>query len=245
MLIVGNWKAYVDTKDKAKRLVASAKRLTQYADIAIAMPYPYLGLFSGDSKSKLSFAAQDVSTSTGGASTGEVTASMLASLGVTYVIVGHSERRAAGETDEMILEKVKRALAQNITPILCIGESERDENAAYLGHVRAQIAAIVAPLTQKERLSIVIAYEPIWAIGKTANESIQPVDLQEMVLYIRKVLGDYLPGKSAQKVRVIYGGSVEPSNIRALAGGSGVDGFLPGHASADVQTFAALVKAVA
>jgi len=244
MLIIANWKAYVDTTEKAKKLFTSAKRLTQYADIALAMPHPYIGMCASGPKSKVSLAAQDVSISTGGADTGEVTASTLASLGVTYTIVGHSERRAKGEADEMILEKVKRLLAHNITPILCIGEKERDMDATYLNVVRAQITAVFSQLSQKERLSMVIAYEPVWAIGKTAAESIQPVELEEMVLYIRKVLGEYLPGKSASKVRVLYGGSAEPGNARALAGGSGVDGFLVGHASVDVPTFSALIKAV-
>jgi len=243
MLIVANWKAYVDTADKAKKLFASAKRLAQSADIALAMPYPYLGLFAGN-KSTVALASQDVSISTGGADTGEVTASTLASLGVSYSVVGHSERRAKGETDEMVLEKVKRLLAHNVTPIVCVGEAERDLDARYLSGIRAQLAAVFAHLSQKERLSIVVAYEPIWAIGKTAAESIQPLELEEMVLYIRKVLGDYLPGKSAQKVRVLYGGSTEPTNARALAAGSGVDGFLVGHASVDAPTFSALVKAV-
>ena len=244
MLIVANWKAYVDTAEKAKKLVAAGKRLAQHADIALAMPAPYIGMFANGPKSKLALAAQDVSISTGGADTGEITASTLASLGVAYVVVGHSERRAKGETDEMILEKVKRALAQNITPILCVGETERDEDAKYLNSVRAQVAAVFAGLSQKERLSLIVAYEPIWAIGKTAAESIQPVDLEEMVLYIRKVIGEYLPGKSPSKVRILYGGSTEPANIRALAGGGRVDGFLVGHASVDVPTFTALVKAV-
>ncbi len=243
MLIVANWKAYVDTAEKAKKLFTSAKRLTQHADIALAMPHPYIGMCAG-AKSAVMLAAQDVSASTGGADTGEVTASTLASLGVSYVIVGHSERRAKGEDDALILEKVQRALAHNLTPILCIGEQERDPDAKYLNHVRAQLAAVFSKLSQKERLAMVVAYEPIWAIGKTAAESIQPVDLEEMVLYIRKVLGDYLPGKSAQKVRILYGGSTEPTNARALAGGSGVDGFLVGHASVDVPTFSALVKAI-
>jgi triosephosphate isomerase len=93
-------------------------------------------------------------------------------------------------------------------------------------------------------MQLVIAYEPIWAIGKSAAEAITPADLTEMVLYIRKVLAEYLPGKGSGKIRILYGGSVEPSNIRALAAASGVDGFLVGHASTDAQSLGALVKAV-
>lgn len=240
MLIVGNWKTYVDSAERAKKLYTAAARLTAKADIALAMPTPYLGLMK---KGKVALGAQDVSDTTK-VDTGEVTASMLASVGVTYVIVGHSERRARGESDERIVEKVRRALAAKLIPIVCVGETERDVDATYLTHVRRQIAAVYAPLSPKERSTIVLAYEPVWAIGKSAAESIQPTDLTEMVLYIRKVLADYLPGKAAQKALVLYGGSTEPANARALASGTGIDGFLVGHASVEPEQFAGIVKAV-
>lgn len=240
MLIVANWKTYVDSAEKAKKLHLAARRLTDKANIVLAMPYPYLGMFG---KSKVSLASQDISETTK-VDTGEVTGSMLASVNASHVIVGHSERRARGESDTLILEKVRRALAHKLTPILCIGESERDMDAKYLSAVRAQLHSVFHPLSQKERLSIVVAYEPVWAIGKTASESIHSTDLAEMVLYIRKVLGEYLPGKSAAKVKILYGGSAEATNARDLAGGSGIDGFLVGHASVDAASFAALVKAV-
>lgn len=246
MLIVGNWKAYVDSLEKAKRLYAVAKRLSAagHHEIVIAPSAPHLGFLAGGNRSSVEFAAQDISSSLGGAATGEVTAGVVANLGATYVIVGHSERRAQGESDALVLEKVQHALAQGLVPILCIGERERDAEAHYLNTLRAEIAAVFAPLSPKQRLQVVIAYEPIWAIGKSASEAITPADLNEMILYIRKVLADYLPGRASAKVRVIYGGSVEPGNIRALAAGSGIEGFLVGHASTDAQTFGALVKAV-
>ena len=246
MLIVGNWKAYVQSEEKAKKLFASAKLLAKNLsdEIVLAVPAPYLGLFSPTNRSKVAFAAQDISRSTGGAATGEVTATLLRDLGVKYAIIGHSERRAMGETDEIVSEKVRHAHANKIIPIVCVGERERDADAKYLNLLRAQIHAVFEPLSQKERQNTVIAYEPIWAIGKTSADALGSSDLTEMVLYIRKILGDYLPGRSPAKVKLIYGGSVEPANIRSLAEGTGVDGFLPGHASADVEIFAALVKAV-
>jgi triosephosphate isomerase (TIM) len=103
---------------------------------------------------------------------------------------------------------------------------------------------VFSTLTAKQRLQIVLAYEPIWAIGKTAAEAITPADLEEMMLYIRKILGAYIPGKGASKVQVLYGGSVEAGNARALAEGTGIDGFLPGHASVESDSFSAIVKAV-
>ncbi len=245
MLIVGNWKAYVESGTKAKALFASAKRLSSKGghEIAVAPSFPYIGMLAGG-KGGPALGAQDVSATTGGAATGEVAAGALAALGVEYVIVGHSERRAAGETDSIVTEKARHALAHGIIPILCIGETERDAEALYLKTIRAQISAVMALLTAKERLAIVIAYEPVWAIGKTGSEAITPADLGEMVLYIRKILADFMPGRANMRVRVIYGGSVDPDNIRMLANGTSVDGFLVGRASTDVTTFSSLVKAL-
>lgn len=245
MIIVANWKAYVDSVAKAKTLVTSAKKLASKGnvEIVIAPPAPYLSLFA-DKKGKPAIAAQNISDSAGGASTGEVTAPLLHNLGVSYAIIGHSERRAMGESNERIASKVMQALSNGITPIVCIGENERDADAMYLHFLRTQISSIFAPLSQKDRARVVLAYEPLWAIGKSAAESITPNDLYEMILYIRKVLAEYFTGKNADKVQILYGGSVEPGNIRALAEGDQINGFLVGHASVDASTFAALVKAV-
>ncbi len=251
-MIVANWKAYVAQPDAAKALVATARRLAGKGSgknaprIVLAPPAPFLGMLmrADSAKDPVAFCAQDLSDSTGGAATGETTAALLSALGVRYVILGHSERRAMGETDALIASKVQHALAQGLAPIVCIGERERDPASEYLHFLRAQIAAVFEPLSQKERAQIVLAYEPLWAIGKSAAESIAPADLHEMALYIRKVLAEYLPGQGAQAVPILYGGSVEPGNIRDLAAGSEVQGFLIGHASVDAASFAALVKAV-
>lgn len=246
MLVVANWKAYIESLAKAKRLYAASKRLGQRGRVTIVLapPAPYLASLGVGNRSKIAFAVQDVSETLGGAATGEVTAAAAADAGATYAIIGHSERRAMGDTDEKVYHKVQHALAHGLTPILCIGESVRDEEAHYLTQLRNQLAAVFGPLSQKERMRIVVAYEPIWAIGKTAQDAITPADLQEMVLYIRKMLGEYLPGKGGARIPVLYGGSVESDNIRALASGTGIDGFLVGHASCDVTTFGALIKAL-
>jgi len=245
MLVVGNWKTYVRTREKAKKLLAVAKRLAvgRKITIVIAPPAPYLGLLAG-SKGTVALAAQDISDSLDTIETGEVTAPLLKELGVKYAIIGHSERRARGETDALIAEKVRCALVHGITPILCVGERERDHDAKYLAFIRGQITSAFAGVSPKDLLDVVIAYEPVWAIGKTDADAIHPADLTEMVLYIRKVLGDFIPGKGAARVRVIYGGSAEPENARALAGGGGIDGFLVGHASVDATMFAGIVKAL-
>jgi triosephosphate isomerase (TIM) len=242
MLIVSNWKAYVESVEKAKQLAAAAKKLAGNThELVLCVPAPYIGVLAGT----VALGAQDISATLGGAATGEVTASLVADLGATYAIVGHSERRAMGETDELILEKVRRALAHKLTPILCVGERERDEDAMYLSFVRAQLAAVFGNLTQKECAHMVVAYEPVWAIGKGAAEAITKEDLREMVSYIRKVIGGYVPAKVASSVRVLYGGSAEAVNAPILAEESTVDGFLVGHASTDVASYSALIKALA
>ncbi|MBU2330283.1 triose-phosphate isomerase, partial [Patescibacteria group bacterium] len=120
----------------------------------------------------------------------------------------------------------------------------RDPDAQYLKEVRQQISVVMEALSQKERLQVVLAYEPVWAIGKTGADAITAGDLAEMVLYIRKILGDYIPGRATTKVKILYGGSVDAENIRMLASGTGVEGFLVGRASADVAAFSGLVKAL-
>jgi triosephosphate isomerase len=248
MIIVSNWKAYVEGPAKAKALVAAAKRAAakQGIEVVIAPPAPLLGMFAGKTSKKdaVAFAAQDVSNTTGGAASGETTAALLEGMGVTHAIIGHSERRAMGESDELIASKVQHALAHGLTPIVCIGERMRDEDAAYLTVLKSQIASVYGPLSPKERMRIILAYEPVWAIGKSAAESIAPTDLHEMVLYLRKVLAESFPGRSAQNVAILYGGSVEPGNIRDLAAGGQVQGFLIGHASVEVKSFNALAKAL-
>lgn len=244
MLIVANWKAYVDGVARAKALVANAKRLASRSrhTFVLAPSAPHLGLFPKAGKRNLQFAAQDVSEKAGGAATGEVPASLLRELGVGYVIIGHSERRALGETDTVIAVKAKQAFAAGLVPILCIGERARDVDARYLKELRDELASVLNALNPKERAKLVIAYEPIWAIGKSARDAITSADLKEMILYIRKMLGQHMPTRTANKIRVIYGGSVEPGNIRELAKEGGVDGFLIGHASVDARMFSALVK---
>ena len=246
MLIVANWKAYVQEKARAKKLLTTSKRLAGRFrhTIVLAPPSPLLGALAVGTASKVAFAAQDVSATVGGAKTGEVTAGAFAAAGATYAIVGHSERRAAGDTNAIVLEKLRHILAQGLLPILCVGERARDEESRYLAFVREELESVFAPLSPKERALVIVAYEPIWAIGKTSSDAIAPEELTEMVLYLRKVLAELLPGKSAARAKILYGGSVEPENVRALAGASGVDGFLIGHASTDPETFAGLVKAL-
>lgn len=242
MLIIGNWKSYVEKKEDAKTLAASVKRLAGKTKhkLVIAPPAPYLALLAGDKRALVKTASQDVSDTAGGAATGEISAATVRAAGASYAIIGHSERRARGESDALIADKLVRAFAAGLIPVLCVGEKERDANASYLQTLRTQIESALTKITPKERTKVVFAYEPVWAIGKTAAEAASPRDVAEMMLYIKKVLAPL----GAEKATVLYGGSVEPANAKALMKEGGVSGFLVGHASADQKTFAALVAAV-
>lgn len=246
MLIVANWKAYVEDTEKARALLASAKRLAKKhgLELVVAPPAPLLGLLSAARSAPVALAAQDVSATVGGAHTGEATAAAFRAAGASYALAGHSERRAAGDTDAVVAEKLRHALAHGLVPILCVGEGARDGDGRYLAYVRAQIASALEGLSARERATVVVAYEPVWAIGKTATDAIGPDDLHETVLYIRKVLAELLPGRSAARAKILYGGAVEPSNARGLAAAAGIDGLLVGHASVDLAGFSALVAAL-
>lgn len=245
MLVVANWKAHVEDATKAKLLASLAKKLsrTSRIHIVLAPPAPLLGLISSR-PGKIAFAAQDISATTGGAQTGENTVGAYAAAGASYVILGHSERRAAGETETIIGEKLARTLAHGLVPILCIGEHERDKEGKYLSVIRESLTKALLPLGLKDRAKVAIAYEPVWAIGKSAQDAIAPSDLAEMILYIRKVLAELLPGTTGAKAVILYGGSVEAGNARTLSEQSGIDGFLVGHASAEPDMFGALVRAL-
>lgn len=246
MIIVANWKAKVETVAQAKKLVTASKKIadSKKHNLIVAPSAPHLGLLAYGTKTKLAFASQDISQTAGTAQTGEVTGKMLVGVGVTYVIIGHSERRALGDTQEILVLKLRNALASRLIPIVCIGEHERDVEAHYLSVLRTQITQVLTPLSAKDRAQIIFAYEPLWAIGKQASLGIQPEDLNEMVSYIRKVLSDFLPGKASEKSIILYGGAVEQSNAKALTHDTGINGLLVGHASSDATSFMALAKAL-
>lgn len=248
MFIAANWKAYVEDAERAKKLFAVSKRLaTRFADkheILLAPSAPFLGMLAYGNRSNVMFASQDISAGVSGAHTGQTTSAMVRAVGATHAIVGHSELRAAGDTNDIVMQKIQHSIGQDLTPILCVGERKRDENAQYLSFVREEILSALKPLSNKDRARVVLAYEPIWAIGKTASESITQTDLTEMVLYLRKVLSDVLSGNASRRACILYGGSVEPDNARMLAEGTGIDGFLIGHAATQPETFQALVCAL-
>ena len=178
----------------------------------------------------------------GGAYTGKISPAQIYALGVSYVILGHSEQRALGETSEMIQKKIKAALAYRLNVILCIGEKERDVRGHYLSVLKDEIKKSLGKIHSRDMRRLIIAYEPLWAIGAEAKRADTPDALFEIVIFIRKVLSDIYNKTVAFQVPVLYGGSVNAENAEAFLRGSGINGFLVGRASLDSKEFGEILK---
>lgn len=233
------------TSQMAVRLAQDLKKClarTDEVEVVIAPPSVYLNgaksVQNGDRPFKLG--AQNVHWEKLGAHTGEVSLSMLKSFGVKYVIIGHSERRAEGETDEMVNKKVLATIAEELTAVVCVGERKRDHAAHYLTFIEQEVHAACAGLSRSKLDRLVIAYEPIWAIG--TGDTATPEDVHEMKLFIEKVLSDMYGRTYAEKVRILYGGSVTGKNASQLMAEGMVDGFLVGGASLRASEFCEIAK---
>ena len=245
-LLAGNWKMNLDHLEAIHLVQGLAIALDDAgfdysrADVVVIPPFTDIRsvqtVVEGDNL-KIQYGAQDISTHASGAFTGEVSAEMLTKLGVTFVIVGHSERRQYhGETDALVGEKASVALAAGITPIICCGEGLDVRKAGQqVPHVLAQIDGALAGFTPEQASKIVIAYEPIWAIG--TGEVATPADAQEVCGAIRSRLAERFSPEIAGGVRVLYGGSVKSSNIRDIMAEPDVDGGLVGGASLKAEEF--------
>ncbi len=242
-LIVGNWKLNPTTQKEASDLAATIakKQKKQLSATIVVAPscihVPLLGKSLG--KGPVMLGAQDVSTEPLGPFTGDVSAPQLRDLGVEYVIIGHSERRAMGDTDEIIQKKVLQTLKYKMTPIVCVGERTRDIQGGFYSFVEAQIHALAAVLDKTMIKKVVIAYEPIWAIGtgKTATKE----DVKEMQLFIFSTLVKLFDRATAAKVTLLYGGSVKAANALELHKDGGMDGFLIGGASLKAEEFNTII----
>ncbi|WP_286958337.1 MULTISPECIES: triose-phosphate isomerase [Arsenicicoccus] len=250
-LMAGNWKMNQDhlqathLVQKLDWTLRDAKH--DYAAVEVAVLAPFTDLRSvqtlveGD-KLDLRYGAQDLSQHDSGAYTGDISGAFLAKLGCTYVAVGHSERREGhGETDELLNAKVKAAYKHGLTPILCCGEAlDVRKEGRQVEHVLAQIEADLAGLPEEQAKSIVIAYEPIWAIG--TGEVATPEDAQEVCGAIRGKLAELYSAELADGVRILYGGSVKSGNVVQIMAKEDVDGALVGGASLDPEEFAKIAR---
>jgi len=209
----------------------------------VCPPAVYLEALTGSyNQNRITLGAQDVSTEERGSFTGEVSAAMFQKIGAKYVIVGHSERRGRGETDSEVQKKVLACLRHNLAPILCIGEKQRDADGTHLAFIKNELKEDLAKVTYKELQKIVIAYEPIWAIGKKDTEAMSPPQIEEMLIFIRKELTDLYRGASMKNVRILYGGSVSVRNAESMLENSSIDGFLIGNQSLKPDGFCQILK---
>lgn len=245
MLVVGNWKMNT-SQSEAVALAAEVVRETESIEgcgIGVCPPYVWLeAVAERVHGSAVRLGAQNVSAHEKGAYTGEVSPSMLAGLGCHFAIVGHSERRALfGETDAGVAARAKAAMSGGLVPIVCVGETlgERTSGDAETV-VRRQLDGSLDGLAPLSPEDLVIAYEPVWAIG--TGETATPEQAQQMHAVIRQRLRDRL-GEMASGVQILYGGSVKPGNAAELFGQGDVDGGLVGGASLDADSFAAIVRA--
>lgn len=245
-IVIANWKMNPDSLPKARKLFQSTKKFSSNLSktrVIVCLPAIYLASFNSKTKN-INLGAQNVFWQVSGAHTGEISSAMLKNLGVSYCLVGHSERRALGETDEEVSKKLKALLKSGLIPILCVGERERDSQGEYLGILSNQIKSSLFGVDKRDIKNLIVAYEPIWAIGRTAREAINSHKLHQTVLFIEKILSELYGREQAKKVAIIYGGSVEEKNASEIIKNGNVSGFLVGHASLDPLTFREILQAV-
>jgi triosephosphate isomerase len=258
-LIAGNWKmhlTHLEAIGLVQKVVFSLKeKELDRAEVVVLPPFTALRsvqtLVAGD-KLAIGYGAQDLSPNDSGAYTGDVSGTMLAALACSYVVVGHSERRALhGEDDAVVAAKVQAALRHGLVPILCVGEGlEVRQAAGHVAHCTAQLDAALEGLTAEQvsgsdasGAGIVLAYEPVWAIG--TGEVATPDDAQEVCGALRARLAERFDPEMAGRVRILYGGSVKAASTAGILAGPDVDGALVGGASLDADEFASICRIAA
>lgn len=245
-LIIGNWKANPDSLRLAKSILTGIKKASlksKNVETVICPPVIYLESLKSLAKPVL-LGSQDFFYEPNGAFTGMVGYESLVDTKIRFALVGHSEIRSRGETDETINKKVKAVLSNSITPILCVGETERSSNMNYLSVIRNQLQENLKDIPKSKIANIIVAYEPVWAIGAGASRSATPEEINEIVIFIKRVIGDMYKTNAVPPVRIIYGASVDPLNAGRIIKEGGVDGLLVGRASLTPKVFSAIVSAV-
>jgi triosephosphate isomerase len=245
-IIAGNWKMNLGPSSAAAlaRDIVSGVSKMNHVDIVLAPTFVSLSSVAAEVRgSKVGLSGQNLHWEEGGAYTGEIPAPMLVEVGCRYAIIGHSERRQLfGETDENVNFKIKAALAHNLTPIVCVGETlDEREAGRTMERVEIQIGGAFAGLRQDDLRRVVLAYEPIWAIG--TGRTATPQQAQEVHGFIREKLASRFTDAVAQDIRIQYGGSVKPGNAGELMGQADIDGALVGGASLNAESFVAIIDA--
>lgn len=243
-LVVGNWKMNPQTTEEAKKIARDVKRGVKNmkkTQTVMCPPFVYLPSLSGTVSNTLMLGTQDAFYEEFGAFTGEVSFSQIHQFKTSFVIVGHSERRFRGESNEEINKKVRVVVGAGMTAILCLGESVRDQHGDYLSFIREQIISGLKDISKKSVDHIVVAYEPVWAIG--AKSAMTPREIHEMYIFIKKVLKEIF-GPISEGIRILYGGSVNTENAGNIMKEGFVNGLLVGRDSINPKNFVEIVKQV-
>jgi len=249
-LVVANWKMNPVSARAARdlyRRVRSGLLGVRGVDVVIAPPFPYLSLFAHRG-GRVRLGAQDCFWAGHGPYTGEVSPAMLRDLGVSYVIIGHSERRRLGENDEMINRKVRSALAAGLCPVIAVGEEARESEEVTPQFLSRQLSLSLAGIPRSKLPNLVIAYEPVWAVSTMPGARPDTPDhATRRAIYIRKLLTKLLGHRIASAIRILYGGSVTAKNAASFLACDirGMEGLLVGGASLDAEEFVKIVKSVA
>lgn len=246
ILIAGNWKMY-KTVEEAKAFLKTLAPLIEGSQAAVYLAVPFTAIHPAVTmieqlKAPITIGAQNMNDASEGAFTGEVAAQMLKEAGAQFVILGHSERRHLfHESDDFINKKVKRALLEGIQPILCVGETIKQyENGETLEVLKQQLVGSLAGLNKEEIKSLILSYEPVWAIG--TGRVAHPDDAQSAITSCREVIAEKWGKMVAQKLTILYGGSVNPENAKAILAQKSIDGLLVGGASLSPQTFSQIAN---
>jgi len=240
-----NPETLAEAKDIFQRIKKQAVKLNQ--PVVVCPPFLFIEPLRKLANPKISLGAQDVFWEREGAYTGEISPLQLFAAGVRYVIVGHFERRGRitlNETDEVVNKKLKAVIRAGMKPVLCVGESKRDEAGNYLHFVQKQLELDLKDISKKDLTKVIIAYEPIWAIGKEATREALPEECREMVIFIKKVLADLFGRKAMEKVKIIYGGSVNEKNARDYIFIGSANGLLIGRESLNPKKFNEILKSI-
>lgn len=245
-LIIANWKMNPASAKEAENFLLTiskkAKSLKKI-NLIVCPPLPFLFLFKKNKISKITLGAQNVHNEQEGSYTGEVSAKMLLDLKVKSVIVGHGERRKLGENDEFINQKILTLIKNKITPIFCIGEESRDGDGNYLSFLEDQIKKGLTGVVKTNLKNIIIAYEPLWAVGKDSKREATKEEFIEIKIFIKKIISDLYGPKSMQEIKIIYGGSINAKNAKSFLD-AGADGLLVGRDSINLNKFEALLDAI-
>ena len=244
-VIAGNWKMHKTGGEAVGfiRALRGSVGIVRHVDIIVAPPFTALATTAHALEgSRVMLAAQDLHPEPQGAYTGSISVAMLADLGCSHVILGHSERRQLhSEDDALVNRKLRAAQEGGLIPILCLGETLEERDAEQtLTRIRAQVTGGLAGLSAEQVRSLIIAYEPIWAIG--TGRTATPAQAQEVHAFIRGVLRELYGAETSAEVRVLYGGSVKPDNVDELMARPDIDGALVGGAALDAASFARIVK---